>query len=89
MFPLFTDFLEKEELTLYVVFDQICDHLTALISNFNKFFYDIKVDDGDMMRNSFSARVLRSGKFLSAKAEGEHPELSSDQTLAMKLQNNT
>ena len=49
MFPLLTDFLDKEELTLNVVSDQICGHLTAHISHFNKYFDDIKVDDYDCM----------------------------------------
>ncbi len=81
MFPLLTDFLDKEELTLDVVSDQICGHLTALISHFNKYFNVIKVDDNDWMRNPFAARALTSSKNLSAKSEEELAELSSDRTL--------
>ena len=87
MFPLITDFMDKEELTLDVVSDQqICGHLTALISHFNKYFDDIKVDDYDWMRNPFAARALSSSKNLCAKAEEELAELSSDRTLAIKFQ---
>ena len=64
MFPLLTDFLDKEELTLDVVSDQICGHLTAIVSHFNKYFDDIKVDDYDWMRNPFAARALTSSKNL-------------------------